>query len=391
MKKNDNKSVKQLGHVYMITNPTGRVYVGSSKNIEDRWRKYRNLNCLDQPKLYNSFKKYGVENHIFEIVWSGDILDMLKYEYLIGNYFDVLSSNVGMNCKLPLWGENLICYSKETLEKMRDRMTGNKNPMFGLKGEFNPNYGRKNSEESKKRMSESQKGKRISEEQKLKQSIAMTGKKHTEEARKKMSINNAKYWQEKTFTEEHRKKISAALKGGTRNFTAEHKDKIRKALLGSKQTPENKLKSQNAANKAIIQLDLDGNFIKEWKSITAARKDLNLKSSGGIIKVCKGTQKSAGNYKWKYKTNKKMNIIKDFITQNNLSFKEGSRNSSCTVLIGFSQYLGLQQKQLEEELKNEISLDKFLQNEINRLWEYCLHNNYGKWWEKEENRKTYKL
>lgn len=55
--------------IYKITNPNNKVYIGQSINIEKR-RKYYSyvINNINQPALYNSFNKYGFDNHIFEII-----------------------------------------------------------------------------------------------------------------------------------------------------------------------------------------------------------------------------------------------------------------------------------------------------------------------------------
>jgi hypothetical protein len=51
----------------------------------------------------------------------------------------------------------------------------------------------------------------------------------------------------------------------------------------------------------IIQLDLNGNFIKEWPSIRQAGIELANTSGETIRKCLKGLQKSAYGYKWQYK------------------------------------------------------------------------------------------
>ena len=76
--------IAECGFVYMITSPNNKCYVGSSIDIEERWRCYYQLHCKNQIKLLNSFVKYGVDSHIFEIVWAGFLIDMYKYETLIG-------------------------------------------------------------------------------------------------------------------------------------------------------------------------------------------------------------------------------------------------------------------------------------------------------------------
>ena len=56
---------------------------------------------------------------------------------------------------------------------------------------------------------------------------------------------------------------------------------------------------KSKGNKSVLQYDLDGNFIKEWKYLFLAKKD----TKGDIQACCVGKQKTAGGYKWKYKIN----------------------------------------------------------------------------------------
>ena len=54
--------------IYKITNPKNKVYVGQSINIERRFIDYKKSLKKAQIKIYNSIKKYGYENHVFEII-----------------------------------------------------------------------------------------------------------------------------------------------------------------------------------------------------------------------------------------------------------------------------------------------------------------------------------
>jgi group I intron endonuclease len=54
--------------IYKISSPSGRVYIGQSVDINARFRAYRNGNCGKQKRLYESFKKYGFDSHILEII-----------------------------------------------------------------------------------------------------------------------------------------------------------------------------------------------------------------------------------------------------------------------------------------------------------------------------------
>lgn len=50
--------------------------------------------------------------------------------------------------------------------------------------------------------------------------------------------------------------------------------------------------------KRVNQYDLEGNYIKTWKSITEARQELNI--GFHISDVCNGKRNHAGGYIWRY-------------------------------------------------------------------------------------------
>ena len=65
----------------------------------------------------------------------------------------------------------------------------------------------------------------------------------------------------------------------------------------------NPLKSNESIkgkNRQVLQFDKQGNFIKEYESITQASKETNT-GLGNIQQVCAGKRKTANNYVWKYK------------------------------------------------------------------------------------------
>ena len=53
-------------------------------------------------------------------------------------------------------------------------------------------------------------------------------------------------------------------------------------------------------SKPIEQYDLEGKFIKEWDSAAQVERDLGFNHQN-ISKCCLGQQKTAYNYKWRYK------------------------------------------------------------------------------------------
>lgn len=84
-----------------------------------------------------------------------------------------------------------------------------------------------------------------------------------------------------------------------------------------------------------------------------------------------------------------MSKIREFIEKNDLSFEDGSRNSTMITLMGYAQHLGLSKDELEEELKDEIEADGVIQDEIDQRWGYCLSNNYKKYWKTEQAKKQW--
>uniref|UniRef100_UPI004047E956 NUMOD1 domain-containing DNA-binding protein n=1 Tax=Polaribacter sp. TaxID=1920175 RepID=UPI004047E956 len=52
--------------------------------------------------------------------------------------------------------------------------------------------------------------------------------------------------------------------------------------------------------KIIQKLSLDGDFIKEFNSVSEASKQTGCNKTS-IAKVCRGERKSSGGYLWKYR------------------------------------------------------------------------------------------
>lgn len=106
--------------IYKITNPSNKIYIGQSTNIKERFRKYSKLSNKRQIKLYNSFQKYGIDNHQFEIIeeCSEDMLD--EREIYWGNHYDVLGDN-GLNLRL---GNGRGSCSEETKNKISNSLKG---------------------------------------------------------------------------------------------------------------------------------------------------------------------------------------------------------------------------------------------------------------------------
>ena len=179
--------------IYKITNPNGKVYIGQSVNIEKRWNRYKNLipkDCIGQPLIYRSLIKYGVKNHIFEIIELCNKEELNKLE----SYYIVLYNSFNSKCGLNL-------------------TSGGTNYLF--------------SDISRRKMSIAQKNKIVSKETRLKLSAAQIGKTRSASARKKMSDAH------KNISKETRLKMSAAQIGKTRSASTRKKmsDAQRKIIL----------------------------------------------------------------------------------------------------------------------------------------------------------------
>lgn len=55
----------------------------------------------------------------------------------------------------------------------------------------------------------------------------------------------------------------------------------------------------NKNNKAVVQLELNGKFVKEWNSIKEAANKLRI-SAGNISSCLKGRYSQTGGFKWVY-------------------------------------------------------------------------------------------
>ena len=130
------------------------------------------------------------------------------------------------------------------------------------------------------------------------------------------SFINSVTGKSKNYPETRNRNISSSLTGYKQ--TPEHVEKRSKLLRGKsniknkKPKPEGfgdiiskKLKGRKFPQKQtpIIQYDLEGNFIKEFDSITEACYIIfnDVGKNPNITKCCQGKTKTAYGFKWKYK------------------------------------------------------------------------------------------
>ena len=165
--------------IYKITSPSGKVYIGQSVNIEKRFKQYKSIyNSRLQIALNNSFQKYGVENHIFEILEVCAIELLNERERYYQDLYDVLKK--GLNSKLTTSKDKTGKLSNETKKKISEKIKNREVPEH-VKEMLRTNFlGRKHTEASLEKMRKNN-------------ARANLGKKASDETRRKLSMNNSRH------------------------------------------------------------------------------------------------------------------------------------------------------------------------------------------------------
>lgn len=174
--------------IYKITSPTGRVYIGQSRDIKARLNKYIKRHSANetQIRLMRSFNKHGVDNHVFEIVEECSFELINERERYWQDFYNVIGRK-GLNCILQETSE----LPRKTTEEYRNSRSGENHFM----------YGKTHSAETKRKMSASAKLRKASKQTKKKLSSirkgvnnSFYGKTHSEQSRKKMSESAKNRW-----------------------------------------------------------------------------------------------------------------------------------------------------------------------------------------------------
>ena len=223
--------------VYMHICPNGKKYVGiTCQEPKKRWgskgsRYYHNTHFT------NAIKKYGWDNIEHKIManWCTKEYAQLWEKRLIESY-RTTDSRYGYN---KTYGGETNIPNDETRQKISES-----------------NKGRKLSEGTKQKMSQSKKGSIMSEDNKKKLFLANKGRRMSEETKGKLSL-------------------------------------AKKNMYKSE-------KSKERLYKSVIQFNLDGEYIQIHKSIKQATIVVKGKSNSRITECCKGRQKTAYGYIWKY-------------------------------------------------------------------------------------------
>jgi group I intron endonuclease len=219
-------------YIYKITcTENNKVYIGQTCNIKRRL--YEHRYALKHNKHYcehlqNCYNKYGKKNFKFEIIEDATETNVDEKERFWIEHYNSNDKMFGFNSESG--GNKNKQLSNEHRMKISLKVAGRNNPMYGVcrKGKDAPFYGKNLSDEAKEILSIKAKkrykthSKYInSEEAIIKRSISNTGKKRTDEFCNRMSeIAKERTGEKNPFygkkhTEETKRKISEANKGGT--------------------------------------------------------------------------------------------------------------------------------------------------------------------------------
>lgn len=272
--------------VYKHTSPSGKVYVGiTCQDPKKRWG--NGCNYRNQAYFSLAIKKYGWAEISHEILFTGlTKAEAEQKEIELISFYKSNNRKYGYN--IDNGGKSKGRCSEETKEKLRKIQKGKGFPLKGMLRAKEVNTGKPLSEETKRKISQSQIGKVISDETKKKMSQAHKGKVLTEEHKMKISKNVKLSWTEerrKAFGDKHRED---KCKFYGKKFTPDEISHLQEINRGK----------NSKLSKRVGRFDLNGNLIEVYESVReSARKGFTL---SGVSGVCRGKKKTHKGFIWKY-------------------------------------------------------------------------------------------
>ena len=219
--------------------------------------------------------KYGINNfskQILTFTEDREELNLLEIQYIAcEKSIGKCEYNIGKGGE----GNSFYYMSDENKRKIYDKVRRSNI------GRVAWNKGKHHTEESKKRMSDSQKRRPPM----------------NEETKKKISKSNK--GKSKNLTDDMRKYLSSIRKGSKLKHTDEWNKRIGEANIGRKQSDEckKKISEKNKGKNGRKVLCVELNQI--FNTITEASEKFNIEVTN-ISSVCRGKQKTSGGFHWKY-------------------------------------------------------------------------------------------
>lgn len=163
-----------IGVIYKITSPSNKIYIGQTIDVKTRKNKYKNAACKNQVRLYNSIKKYGWDNHVFEIVEEVEYTSLSEREIFYINHYN--SFIKGLNCTTGGEGAAGRVITEETRIKMSKSASGRKQSEETIKKRVVKLKGQKRTDDFKQKLSIIKQGRKLSDETKEKIRLVNLGK-----------------------------------------------------------------------------------------------------------------------------------------------------------------------------------------------------------------------
>ena len=244
--------------IYKITNQkNGMVYIGSSIEVERRWRQHKEASINEKDHHYNyplmiAFREFGIANFTFEVI---DTLP--DHQAMIKAAHDWI---VKENCVVP----NGYNQTHQTDSPLLDPIIAKK-----MSDTKRAKYG--------KRVCEIDENKNILE---IWDSLAEAGEKTGLDRFKISDVCNGK-----------------RLTTGNRVFRfLDEADNILIPVEKVNQVQTNRI---TKASKKVVKMTLEGEILQVYDSIALAAADTGCDSSA-ISKVCRGQRNKCGGFKWEF-------------------------------------------------------------------------------------------
>lgn len=209
--------------IYLVRHNGKPVYVGfTSRPLHERWKKhYQDAKRMSSFVLHQAIRKYGIDQFSIETIYTGDdwkhTLQVMEPQFI--TEYNTFIDNDGYNMTMGGEGNVGRKVSDETKRKMSESKKGKTMKPFSSEAKQNMSQalrGRPVSDETKRKMSESKKGKTmkpLSINHKRKISESTMGRIVSDETKRKMSESKKGI----SPTLEHRRKISESLKKRARS------------------------------------------------------------------------------------------------------------------------------------------------------------------------------
>lgn len=263
--------------IYKITNPKGRIYIGQSINIERRIKEYSNPNKgKGQVRLYYSLTKYGLSEHLFEVVEECTIDQLNVRERHWQDFYNVLTRK-GLNCMLQ--GTDMVKTVRS--QEMKDKQSLNRKTFY-----------------------QTPKGVEARAEQSLKQKEFYKTPEGKENRLKAVANTDYSSFQSKKINNTDYAAIMSKIDWVSRTANTDY------ASFQAKRMNNTDLKARSANTdyvtiaeknrKPINQYKKDGSFVRVWSSGREIEQTLGI-AGGNISACCRGRLRSAGGFIWKYK------------------------------------------------------------------------------------------